>query len=236
MPARIHLSFLCSGHAFSFAAAKRYFLGSTLRICNLFSLLPFEKLLFNVCCVRCTSGSAADVRTACDPTLKLCWSLVGWSWVGMVAVGYLESRRSPWQEWEGRTNKPFFLGPKVLMFSADFQEACSWVQAAEADGYSFWGCSGRVFLADVGGLCFPEVQGSLGAPGKGSKHIAKSLTVPPCVAGMEIHLPVGNCCSTGKDVWWFLGSIFWHHVSEITFLGRHFIVILRCSWSCSLLP
>lgn len=60
---------LCSGHTFSFAATKRYFLGSTLRICNLFSLLPFEKLLFNVCCVRCTSGSAAGGRAACGAVL-----------------------------------------------------------------------------------------------------------------------------------------------------------------------
>lgn len=89
----------------------------------------------------------------------------------------------------------------MLTFCADFQEAHSRVQADEADGCSFRGCFGRVFLADVGGLCFPEVQGSLGAPGKGSKHIAKSLTLPPCVAGMEIHLPMAGCCSTGKDVW-----------------------------------
>lgn len=34
-------------------------------------------------------------------------------------------------------------------------------QAAEADGCSFWGGFGWVFLADVGGLCFPQVQGSL---------------------------------------------------------------------------
>lgn len=39
------------------------------------------------------------------------------------------------------------------------------------------------------------------APGKGSRYFAKSLTVVPCVAGIEIHLPMGSCCSTGKDVW-----------------------------------
>lgn len=33
------------------------------------------------------------------------------------------------------------------------------------------------------------------------RYKVQSLTVVPCVAGMEIHLPTGSCCSTGKDVW-----------------------------------
>lgn len=74
------------------------FLAKAYRICNLFILLPFEKLLFNVSDVRCTSRSAAGVRTACDPELKLCCSLVGWSSVGMVPVGYLQSKKYRWQD------------------------------------------------------------------------------------------------------------------------------------------
>lgn len=89
LPARIDLSSLCSGHLFSLVAAKRYFLAKAYRVCNLFSLLPFEKLLFNVSDVRHASRSAAGVRTTCDPELKPCCSLVGWSSVGMVPVGYL---------------------------------------------------------------------------------------------------------------------------------------------------
>lgn len=65
------------------------FLAKAYRICNLFNLLPFEKLLFSVSNVRCTCRSAAGVWTACDAELKLCCSLVGWSCVGMVPVGYL---------------------------------------------------------------------------------------------------------------------------------------------------
>lgn len=111
---------------------KRYFLGSTLRICNLFSLLPFEKLSFNVCYVRCTSGSAADVRTACDPVLKLCWSLVGWPWVGMVPVGYLESRRSPWQEFRGENVQATFLGAQGV-------DVLCWLSRGPFTSPSSWG-------------------------------------------------------------------------------------------------
>lgn len=89
LSARVHPSSLCSDNVFSFAAAKSYFLASAHRICNLFSLLPFEQLLFNVSDVRHASRSAAGVRTTCDPELKPCCSLVGWSSVGMVPVGYL---------------------------------------------------------------------------------------------------------------------------------------------------
>jgi len=74
---------------FSSAAAERYFLANACRVCNLFSLLPFEKLLFNVSDVRHPSRSAAGVRTACDPELMPRCGFVDWPSVGMVPVGYL---------------------------------------------------------------------------------------------------------------------------------------------------
>lgn len=89
VPARIHLSSVCSDYLFSLAAAKRYFLAKACRICNLFSLLPFEKQLFNASDVRHASWLAAGVRTTCDPELKPCCGFVGWSSAGMVPVGYL---------------------------------------------------------------------------------------------------------------------------------------------------
>lgn len=90
LPARIPLSSLCSGYLLSLAAAKRHFLAQAYRICNLLSLLPFEKLLFSVPSdVRHASRSAAGVRTTCDPELKPCCSSAGWSSVGMVPVDYL---------------------------------------------------------------------------------------------------------------------------------------------------
>lgn len=132
MSARIHSSSLCSGHAFSFATAKRYSLGSTLRICNLFSQLPFEKLLLSVCYVRCTSGWAADVTAACDPVLQPCWSLLGWPCAGMVPVGCLGSRRSPWQQLGGESYQATFHGAQGV-------DVLCWLPGGPFMSPSSWG-------------------------------------------------------------------------------------------------
>lgn len=84
----------------------------------------------------------------------------------------------------------------MLTFSADLKgpihESKQLRQVAVVSGVVLAGLSMQVLV---------QVQNSLVAPGKGSRYIAKSLALVPCMAGMEIHLPMGSCCSTGKDVW-----------------------------------
>lgn len=187
---------LRSGHTFSFAAAKRYFLGSTWRICNLFSLLPFEKLLFNVCCVRCTSGSAADVRASWPragavlefPRLALCRN---------GASRLLREREiSLAARWRGKLNKPCFVGPEVLTSSAVLKGPIheSRQLRAVGSGLVLAGFSLQMLMGSI----FLQVQGGFVAPGKGSRYFAKSLTVVPCLAGMKPVFPWAVAVALGR--------------------------------------